>query len=409
MRRGVAIALASVAAGVAIAPPAAVRLTGYAPDEQHTAFAFAPPGFRDVPLHAPAFDGDAAAFDMLDVERTGRLAPDATAGASRALLLALSDAWQARAERVPESAIRSALAPWPAWADRVAEACAGGCGVEKAISASRFLRLTPSMMASMDRDGDGAVARDEFLGAPLASPHLLGSDGLGRDAFVRLAEGLRLSVVVGVLAAASAALIGVAYGAAAGASGGFAGAAMMRVVDVLYGLPYVFLVILLISLVGPSTLNLLIAIACVQWLGMARTVRGLTASLLTAPYVEAARVQGAGTARVIAAHVVPNARRPILAWAGLLVPASIKEEAFLSFLGLGVQAPAASLGTLIADGAPRIAEHPWLVAAPAAALFGVVLLVNVVLETVAARPGRERKPRKTASRERAGTASVGDG
>jgi len=169
----------------------------------------------------------------------------------------------------------------------------------------------------------------------------------------------------------------VAWGSVAGLLGGWRGAAMMRIVDVLYGLPYIFLVILLISMIGPSTANLLLAIACVQWLGLSRTVRGLVRSTLETPWVEAARVLGVTGPRLVLDHVLPNIRRPVLAWTALLVPASIKEEAFLSFLGLGVQAPAASLGTLVADGAPRIGDHPLLVLAPALVLCVAVFLVQV--------------------------------
>jgi oligopeptide transport system permease protein len=151
-------------------------------------------------------------------------------------------------------------------------------------------------------------------------------------------------------------------------------------VNVVYGLPFLFLAILLISLAGPSSGTVLLAIAGVQWLTMARTVRALFKSLRKAPWAEAAEVMGCGPVRLAVAHLVPNARRPILAWAALLVPASIKEEAFLSFIGLGVQAPRASLGTLIADGAGRLSAAPWQVAAPAAALVLLVLCITLAVE-----------------------------
>lgn len=122
------------------------------------------------------------------------------------------------------------------------------------------------------------------------------------------------------------------------------------------------------------------AIAAVQWLGMSRTVRGLVGSLLTTPYVDAARTMGCGPVRLAVTHLVPNARRPIITWSALLIPGSIKEEAFLSFLGLGIQAPDASLGTLIADEAQRIGEYPWLVAAPSLLLFLLVLLIHIACD-----------------------------
>jgi oligopeptide transport system permease protein len=392
-RRVAVIALGALALIALAGPGVAPSWAGFEADEQHTAFPFAAPGFADVPAVRQVADGDGSSFAILDADVDGRLAcgaggkgdcPEArqAAAAARALLLTLAEAWQSGGEgaAVPEGAVRATLSSWPAFADAVLAPCGGSCTVSALIASSRFLRVSPATLAAMDADRDGVVTRAEYRGAPVTRPHLLGTDGLGRDAFVRLLDGLGLSLVVGTVAAVAAALFGVAYGATAGLAGGATGAAMMRVVDVLYGLPYVFLVILLISLLGPSTANLLVAIACVQWLTMARTVRGLAASLATATWAESARVQGCGPVRLAVAHLIPNARRPILTWAALLVPASIKEEAFLSFLGLGVQAPAASLGTLIADGAPRIGDYPWLVAAPAAALFLVVLLINLACE-----------------------------
>jgi oligopeptide transport system permease protein len=232
----------------------------------------------------------------------------------------------------------------------------------------------------MDRNSDGRVTRDEFRGAPRLAMHMLGTDGLGRDILVRLVDGLRMSLLVALVAALAASVIGIAWGATAAMVGGPIGTVMMRLVDVVYGLPFLFLAILLISLVGPSTFNLLVAIVAVQWLTMARTVRALVASLRTTPWAEASVVLGCGPVRLAVTHLLPNARRPILAWTALLVPATIKEEAFLSFLGLGVQAPRASLGTLIADGAPRLADAPWLVAAPALVLFLLVYLIHLAAE-----------------------------
>ncbi len=397
-----AMALAGITALIAAAvagPETARWAVGFSADEIHTAFPYAPPGFLDVPRHRQVPDGDPGAFDLLTAGdalgarqgialgsgRRGEEGPliARAAAAFRALSMVMARAWQSSGPEgvVPLSEVRDALAGWPEWAGPVLDACGpDGCPIPALIGSSRFLRLTGESLASMDADGNGTVTRDEFLGAPKARPHLLGSDALGRDALVRLLEGLRLSVLVGVTAAVAAAGIGVAYGATAGMAGGWAATVLMRVVDVLYGLPFLFVVILLISLVGPSLLNLLLAIVCVQWLGMARTVHHLVASLRQAPYVVAARSMGCGPVRLCATHILPNARRPIITWTALLVPASIKEEAFLSFLGLGVQAPRASLGTLIAEGSARLAEVPWLVAWPAAVLFVLVLLVHVACD-----------------------------
>lgn len=386
------VVLAALAVG---GPEAGTWVTGFGVDEQHTTFPFAPPGFRDVPSADPAFDGDPAAFAILDTDRNGRLAwapdPDGTprspdlepaAAAWRRLSLALSDAWGEGGEkgRVPVDRVRDALGREP-WVAAALPACdASGCAIDVLVEASRFLRLSPAHLKAMDRDDNGAVDTDEFRGAPRTAPHLLGTDDLGRDATVRLLDGLRLSLAVGLVAALAASVVGIAWGATAALAGGAIEATMMRLVDVVYGLPFLFVVILLISLVGPSTLNVLLAIAGVQWLTMARTVRSLVKSLRTAPYIEAAEAMGCGPVRLVATHLVPNARRPIIAWTALLVPASIKEEAFLSFLGLGVQAPRASLGTLIADGAGRLAESPGLVAAPALVLFALVLCITLAAD-----------------------------
>jgi len=391
----------------AVGPEATTALTGFGYDEQHTAFPFTPPGFSDVPERVQSFDGDQKAFDLLVGKGTETIDPAArgddaaigytidhtgaarcplvqeSAQAFREISMLMADAWQGGGTQgeVDTQTISEELAQWPVWSREVLIECAPYvCSLDVLMGSTRFLRITEEGLASMDVDKNGVVARNEFLGAPKLKSHLLGSDGLGRDSLVRLLRGLRMSVIVGGIAALVASIIGVAYGAAAGISGGMVGGAMMRFVDILYGLPYIFIVILLISIVGPSTMNLLLAIASVQWLGMSRTVRGLVGSLLTTQYVEAARTLGCGPVRLVFSHLIPNARRPIVTWSALLVPASIKEEAFLSFLGLGVQAPDASLGTLIADGAPRIGEYPWLVVAPSIILFLLVLLINVACD-----------------------------
>lgn len=387
-RRSAAVGLAVLVLAALVGPEIGPSLAGFSSIEQHAATPFAPPGWRDVPESHRALAPDPGSYDRLDDDRDGRLpcgpsacpALDGAAAARRSVSLILADAWQSEG---PEGAIERRTfeaALGPRFAPTAVPVCTGAdgrCPLRAVVEAVRFLALDPVRLAAMDVDGDGAVGPDEFEGTPASRRHLLGTDGLGRDVFVRLLDGLRMSLFVGVSAALAAGVIGVAWGSVAGLLGGWRGAAMMRIVDVLYGLPYIFLVILLISMIGPSTANLLLAIACVQWLGLSRTVRGLVRSTLETPWVEAARVLGVTGPRLVLDHVLPNIRRPVLAWTALLVPASIKEEAFLSFLGLGVQAPAASLGTLVADGAPRIGDHPLLVLAPALVLCVAVFLVQV--------------------------------
>ncbi|MBS0396290.1 MAG: ABC transporter permease, partial [Proteobacteria bacterium] len=185
----------------------------------------------------------------------------------------------------------------------------------------------------------------------LEGAHFLGTDRLGRDLYVRTLAGVRVSLAIAALATAVSLSVGVAYGALAGWAGGRVDALMMRLVDVLYSLPYVFFVILLTVVAGRHLTTVFLAIGAVGWLTVARVVRGETARLKHREFVEAAQVAGVGTARILARHVVPNLAGPVLVYATLTVPALIVLESFLSFLGLGVAEPAASLGNLLAQGA----------------------------------------------------------
>jgi oligopeptide transport system permease protein len=213
---------------------------------------------------------------------------------------------------------------------------------------------------------------------PPSWAHPLGTDQLGRDLLTRVMWGARVSLAVGVLATVVSLTIGVTYGALAGYLGGRADHWMMRVVDILYGLPFMFFVIILIVVFGRSIFNLFIALGAVQWLTTARIARGQILTLRVREFVDGARALGGGPLRVLGLHLVPNAAGPVIVYATLTVPAVMLEEAFLSFLGLGVQPPMASWGSLTAEGAAAMEPYPWLLLFPGLALTVTLLSLNFV-------------------------------
>jgi oligopeptide transport system permease protein len=223
---------------------------------------------------------------------------------------------------------------------------------------------------------DPATQDLRLAATPPSAAHWFGTDELGRDTFARVLWGGRISLLVGLVATLVSLLIGVAYGAVAGYVGGRLDEAMMRFVDILYSLPYIFLVILLLVFFSKSLLMLFVALGLVQWLTMARIVRGQVLSLRNQTFVEAARALGAGDSAIVFRHIVPNTLGPVIVYTTLTVPAVILQEAFLSFLGLGVQPPNASWGTLVSDGARVLALFPWLVVFPGIALSLTLLCFN---------------------------------
>jgi oligopeptide transport system permease protein len=224
---------------------------------------------------------------------------------------------------------------------------------------------------------DGA-AQDTRLGArPPSLHHWLGTDPLGRDMLVRTMEGGRVALAVGVTATLVALVIGVSWGAVAGYAGGRVDELMMRVVDVLYAFPTVVFVIVIMAVFRTRSLVVLFAlIGAVSWLTMARIVRGQVLSLRHREFVEAARCLGASPARILFGHIVPNCLGPIIVYATLSIPGVMLTEAFLSFLGLGVQAPRASWGTLVEEGARLLAVYPWILLGPGAVMSATILALN---------------------------------
>jgi len=211
---------------------------------------------------------------------------------------------------------------------------------------------------------------------PPCAEHWLGTDSLGRDLLSRLLYGARVSLAVGVVATLVSLVIGVSYGATSGYMGGRTDGAMMRIVDILYGLPFMFLVILIVMVAGRSIINLFIALGAVQWLTTARIVRGQVLSIKEREYVEAARALGVGTPTLLFRHIVPNLLGPVVVYATLNVPAVMLQEAFLSFLGLGVEHPMPSWGTLIAEGARNMGVCPWLMVFPGITFSLTLLSLN---------------------------------
>lgn len=211
------------------------------------------------------------------------------------------------------------------------------------------------------------------LGAsPPSAAHWLGTDVLGRDQLTRIMYGSRISLMVGFIATAVALTIGVLWGAIAGFIGGHVDAVMMRIVDTLYALPFTIFIILLTVIFGSSMLLLFLAIGAVEWLTMARIVRGQVLTIKRQEFIEAALSMGLSPWRIISRHLIPNVIGTVIIYTTLTIPSVILLESFLSFLGLGIQPPASSWGSLISGGVETMEEYPWLLIFP-----GLVLTITL--------------------------------
>ncbi len=206
--------------------------------------------------------------------------------------------------------------------------------------------------------------------------HIFGTDDLGRDLLVRVMWGCRVSLLIGMVASIVSVVIGVLWGAAAGFVGGRVDAFMMRIVDILYSVPFIPFVIVLVVMFGRNLLLIFVAIGAVSWLDIARIVRGQTLSLRNKEFIEAARASGVRGPTIVTRHLVPNLLGIVIIYATLTVPSVILFEAFLSFLGLGVQAPMTSLGVLVSDGASELQSYPYLLFIPAVFLASIVYCLN---------------------------------
>jgi oligopeptide transport system permease protein len=205
---------------------------------------------------------------------------------------------------------------------------------------------------------------------------LMGTDQNGRDLLTRILVSLRISLMVGALATGVALIIGVTYGAVSGFVGGNIDNLMMRFVDLLYSLPFVFFVILLVVFFGNNIFLIFIAVGCIQWLDMARIVRGQTLQLKQQEFVQASEALGVNQGNIIKRHIIPNLAGTVVVYMTLLIPRVILLESFLSFLGLGVQEPLTSLGVLIAEGARYMRNDPYLLIFPALTMSILLFALN---------------------------------
>ena len=221
--------------------------------------------------------------------------------------------------------------------------------------------------------------QDLALGASApSSDHLLGTDTLGRDLLTRMMYGSRISLMVGFLATSVALVIGVIWGTVAGFSGGKTDAIMMRIVDTLYGIPFIILIILLMVIFGRNLILLFLAIGAVEWLTMARIVRSQVLNLSKQEFILSAEAMGVSKLSIIFRHLIPNAMGPVIVYATLTVPQIMLLESFLSFLGLGVQPPLSSWGLLIRDGAVSMEEYWWLLIFPSLAFSLTLFSLNFI-------------------------------
>lgn len=367
------------------------KITLFSDTEMHPHLIYTPPGTLDVPQNNQSYEGKKEWFEIIDIDKSKKIECEKIRAESyncpeieilnnifRDYILIWTEIFnkdkkvsvnKIKIEHLNEK-YKGLLVEKsfnPANYDKNHN---GFIEMDELIEQTRFMRINEDVFVqNFDENNDLMITKDEFGGIPQLKTFILGGDGLGRDIFSRLIKGLRISLLIGIIATIISSLIGITYGAIAGYSGGFIDALMMRIVDIIYGLPFIFVVILLLSVAGPSTINLFIALSLVQWLTMARIVRGQVLSIKERDFVEAARSVGSSNFRILTKHIIPNAFKPIVSYSIIMVSSVIKEETFLSFLGIRVQPPQSSLGILIGEGAMRIDDYPHLLIPPAIVLF----------------------------------------
>ncbi|WP_084162362.1 ABC transporter permease [Paraburkholderia bannensis] len=235
--------------------------------------------------------------------------------------------------------------------------------------------IGPFLLPNSPIDNDWSAIS---LAPTLQGGHWFGTDELGRDLLARTLVGGRVSLEVGLLGTLVSTLVGVVYGASAGYLGGRTDAVLMRIVDMMYAIPYMLIAILMVTLFGRAFSLVVLTISAFSWLDMARVVRGQTLALRTREFIDAARAIGVRPAAIIARHIVPNLAGIVAIYATVTVPGIVLTESVLSFLGLGVQEPMTSWGVLIQDGAQKLDAMPWLLLGPAVMLCVTLYCVNFV-------------------------------
>jgi oligopeptide transport system permease protein len=245
------------------------------------------------------------------------------------------------------------------------------------LSACLLLVMALACIAGPWLSPYGYEEQNLLLGAaPPSAVHWLGTDGFGRDLLTRILYGGRISLMVGLIATGVALCIGVTWGAVAGYFGGRIDAVLMRIVDILYALPFMIFVVLLMVVFGRNLLLLFFALGAVEWLTMARIMRGQVQALTQQEFVEAALSLGLSQRVILFRHLVPNALGPLIVYTTLTIPSVMLLEAFISFIGLGIQPPQSSWGSLIADGVETMEEYPWLLIYPGLALSVTLFALN---------------------------------
>ena len=264
------------------------------------------------------------------------------------------------------------------WDDALARLMRNRAAVTSMVILGILILLATVGQALWVHDYD-TIYRDKVWIAPTWEDwHILGTDAQGRDMVARILVGLGVSLMVGVVATIVSLLIGVTWGATAGFIGGKTDQAMMRFVDILYSLPFIFFVIMLMVVFGRNIILIFVAIGAVEWLTMARIVRGQTLALKNMEFVEAAEAAGVSRFKIIQRHIIPNVLGPVVVYVTLMIPVVILAESFLSFLGLGVQEPLTSLGRLISAGAQDMEPAPWTLIGPAVTMMVTLFCLNFI-------------------------------